>query len=554
VIDLGPLHFLRPAWLTALLALPLLAAWLWRRGAQGADWQRAIDAHLLPYLLDAGNTARRRGLAMLAALAYVLAVLALAGPAWRQVDTPSWQTREPLVVAVDLSSATLAGDLVPSRLAQLRARLSRLLATHRDGPIALVAFADDAFTVAPITDDAANVALFVDALEPSVMPVDGQSPARAIAWSRRLIERAGFAHGRIVVVTDHADADARRAASEARAAGDMVSVLGLGMPGGANVRMPGGAIAHVALDEATLPALAEAGGGPHARPASTGEGHRVTLEDVRGFAAGAKAEAAPVAAAGAPVARVQGRAPIVIAPPAGTSASLEDRRPFVGVRRKIAERMQASKNTAAHFTFVEECDVGRIKELRKRLQPAAEKQGVKLTFLPFIVKAVVAALKKFPVLNSALDESSNELVTRRYYHIGIAASTDQGLMVPVVKDADKKSILEIAREIDRLGNAARSGSIASADLAGSTFTITSLGAQGGLFATPVLNFPEVGILGVHQIKKKPVVKNDQIVIGEIMLLSLSFDHRIVDGHVGAAFAYEIIGALENPEAMFLEMS
>ncbi len=288
----------------------------------------------------------------------------------------------------------------------------------------------------------------------------------------------------------------------------------------------------------------------------TGEGNRVSQDDVRGYAAGGRESTAPAAAASSAGPRVGnlGRAPIVIAPPAGTPASLEERKPFVGVRRKIAERMQTSTNTAAHFTFVEECDVGRIKELRKRLQPAAEKQGVKLSFLPFIVKAVVAALKKFPVLNSALDESTNELVTRRYFHIGIAASTDQGLMVPVVKNADQKSILEIAREIDRLGNAAKSGSIASADLAGSTFTITSLGTQGGLFATPVLNFPEVGILGVHQIKKKPVVKNDQIVIGEIMLLSLSFDHRIVDGHVGAAFAYEIIGALENPESLFLDMT
>jgi pyruvate dehydrogenase E2 component (dihydrolipoamide acetyltransferase) len=137
--------------------------------------------------------------------------------------------------------------------------------------------------------------------------------------------------------------------------------------------------------------------------------------------------------------------------------------------------------------------------------------------------------------------------------MGIAASTDQGLMVPVVKDADRKSILEIAREIDRLGNAAKSGTIASADLAGSTFTITSLGTQGGLFATPILNFPEVGILGVHQIKRRPVVRGDQIVIGEVMLLSLSFDHRIVDGHVGAAFAYDIIGFLESPEALFLDM-
>ncbi len=286
----------------------------------------------------------------------------------------------------------------------------------------------------------------------------------------------------------------------------------------------------------------------------TGEGQRVTLEDVRVYAGGAATALAPSSSPGPAVPRLAGRPPVVIAPPAGTPASLEDRKPFVGVRRKIAERLQQSKQTAAHFTFVEECDVGRLKELRKRLVPAAEKHGVKLTFLPFIVKAVVAALKKFPVLNSALDESTNELVTRRYYHVGIAASTDQGLMVPVVKDADQKSILDIAREIERLGTAAKNGAIASSDLTGSTFTITSLGQQGGLFATPVLNFPEVGILGVHQIKKKPVVRDDQIVIGEIMLLSLSFDHRIVDGHVGAAFAYEIIGALENPEAMFLAMS
>jgi len=287
----------------------------------------------------------------------------------------------------------------------------------------------------------------------------------------------------------------------------------------------------------------------------TGSGDRITQDDVRAYAA---RKAMPAAEASAPLAQVQGvsrgRPPVVIAPPLGTDPSLEDRKPFVGMRRKIAERMQTSTTTAAHFTFVEECDVARIKELRKRLQPAAEKQGVKLTFLPFIVKAVVQALKKFPVLNSALDESTNELVTRRYFHIGIAASTDQGLMVPVLKDADKKSILDIAREIDRLGNAAKAGNIASADLAGSTFTITSLGAQGGLFATPVLTFPEVGILGIHQIKKKPVVKDDQIVIGEVMLLSLSFDHRIVDGHIGAAFAYEIIGALENPESMFLGLS
>ncbi len=289
----------------------------------------------------------------------------------------------------------------------------------------------------------------------------------------------------------------------------------------------------------------------------SGEGHRVTQGDVRAYQSRASAPVAtsPQAASSASGSRAGlGRAPIAISPPPGTPASLEERRPFVGMRRKIAERMHASKTTAAHFTFVEECDVGRLKALRERMKPAAERQGVKLTFLPFIVKAVVAALKRFPVLNSALDETTNELVTRRYYHIGIAASTDQGLMVPVVKDADRKSLLEVAEDIERLGQAAKAGKIEAADLSGSTFTITSLGTQGGLFATPVLNFPEVGILGVHQIKKRPVVRDDQIVIGEIMLLSLSFDHRIVDGHVGAAFAYEVIQNLEDPEALFLGMA
>jgi pyruvate dehydrogenase E2 component (dihydrolipoamide acetyltransferase) len=224
------------------------------------------------------------------------------------------------------------------------------------------------------------------------------------------------------------------------------------------------------------------------------------------------------------------------------------------MRRKISQKMAQSTRTAAHFTFVEECDVTALKALRARLRAPAEAVGVKLSFLPFIVKATVAALKKHPMLNTALDEAANELVFRKYFHIGIATATEAGLMVPVVKDADRKSVLDIARDIDRLSGEARSGKAKLDDLTGSTFTITSLGAQGGLFATPIINFPEVAILGVHQMKQKPVVRDGQIVIGDVMLLSLSFDHRIVDGHIGAAFAYEIIGYLENPDRLWLEMA
>jgi len=166
---------------------------------------------------------------------------------------------------------------------------------------------------------------------------------------------------------------------------------------------------------------------------------------------------------------------------------------------------------------------------------------------------VVASLRRHPTLNQTFDEATQEIVTRRYYNVGIAAATDAGLVVPVVKNASERSLLDIAKEIERLAEDARKNRLKLEDVQGSTFTITSLGQKGGLFATPVINFPEVAILGVHQMKKKPVVKNDQIVIGEVMLLSLSFDHRLVDGHIGAAFAYELIGMLENPESMFLEM-
>jgi pyruvate dehydrogenase E2 component (dihydrolipoamide acetyltransferase) len=272
----------------------------------------------------------------------------------------------------------------------------------------------------------------------------------------------------------------------------------------------------------------------------TGPQGRVTKQDVERFRGTAAAAPSP--------SPVVARESVKIAP-----GPLEERVPYAGMRRRIGTKMATSKHTAAHFTFVEECDVSALKAMRARMKPAAEAHGVKLTYLPFIVKACVLALKKHPILNSTLDETTNELVYRKYYNVGIAASTDAGLMVPVVKEADRRSLLDVAREIDRVANEARTGKAKIEDLSGSTFTITSLGAQGGLFATPIINFPEVAILGVHRIKERPVVRDGQITIGEVMLLSLSFDHRIVDGHVGAAFAYDIIGYLENPDAIFLEM-
>jgi pyruvate dehydrogenase E2 component (dihydrolipoamide acetyltransferase) len=233
-------------------------------------------------------------------------------------------------------------------------------------------------------------------------------------------------------------------------------------------------------------------------------------------------------------------------------ALLEERRPIVGMRRKIAERMHHAKMTAAHFTFVEECDASRLVELRQQLLPEAERQGVRLTFLPFIIQAVTEALRKHPILNSAVDERTNELVYKRYYNIGVATATDAGLMVPVVQHAERLRLFELAREIGRLSSSAQDGTLPPEDLRNSTFTVTSLGKRGGLLATPILNHPEVGILGVHRIKERPIVRDGEIVIGKVMLLSLSLDHRIVDGHVGAAFAYDVIETLENPERLVYE--
>ena len=265
---LGAIHFLRPGWLWALAAIPLLA-WLWReRRRRASVWKGAVDPHLLPHLLDARSESRGRLALGLGLLAYVLAVLALAGPSWRQIEQPLWQSRTPLVIALDLSSATLAGDLPPTRLAQARTKLATLLRERDGGQVGLVAYAGDAFTVAPLTDDAANVALFLDALHPEVMPVDGQRGDRAIAWSAKLLRQAGFEQGDILLLTDHADAAANAAAVAAQGTGLRVSALGLGTEAGAPYLQPHGGIATARLDDASLRDLARAGGGRYAALAS----------------------------------------------------------------------------------------------------------------------------------------------------------------------------------------------------------------------------------------------------------------------------------------------
>ena len=309
-----------------------------------------------------------------------------------------------------------------------------------------------------------------------------------------------------------------------------------GLPGAAAASAPRKALATPAVR-----ALAREMGVELGAVAGSGPGGRVTKEDVLGRA---RANGKPSAARAAP------SAPAAVSYPAGAIEVV----PVRGLRRRIAEKMAQSTRTAAHFTFVEQVDAGELVALKDRMARAAAEEGVKLTFLPFIVKAAVAALRAFPILNASFDEEKGEIHLKRWYDIGVATSTEQGLTVPVLRRAGERSILELAREIERLGVEAKAGKLRPEDVGGSTFTVTSLGALGGLFATPVLHYPEVGILGVHRIRPTPVARDGQVVVRDVMHLSLTSDHRVVDGDQAAAFVYQVIRYLEDPSLLFLRMA
>jgi pyruvate dehydrogenase E2 component (dihydrolipoamide acetyltransferase)/2-oxoisovalerate dehydrogenase E2 component (dihydrolipoyl transacylase) len=225
---------------------------------------------------------------------------------------------------------------------------------------------------------------------------------------------------------------------------------------------------------------------------------------------------------------------------------------LVGMRRAIAEHMVHATRTIPHYSYVEECEVTDLVKLRESLREPFARIGVRLTYLPFFVKAVVAALKEVPLVNASLEDALGEIVLHDRYHIGIAVATPAGLVVPVVHDADKKDLATIARDIERLSGDARLGKSKREDLKGGTFTVTSVGNLGGLFSAPVINHPEVGILGLGKIVKRPVFDaHDNVRPAHLIYLSLSFDHRVVDGAVGAAFTNVIVKQMQNPAAMLV---
>ena len=275
---------------------------------------------------------------------------------------------------------------------------------------------------------------------------------------------------------------------------------------------------------------------------ATGPRGRVTNDDLSTGAA------VPAAASGV---AVGGHSFPPIAIPPAPEGRTETRTPFRGLRRKIADAMTRSKYTATHFTYVDDIDVTELVKIRKEAKAAYADQGVNVTYLPFIMKAIVAAMRAHPEMNASLDEVTNEFVVKGYYNFGIATDTDNGLIVPVIKDVDRKPIGELAAELQDLAQRTREGKVTVDDLTGGTFTITNAGNIGGLFATPVINFPEVAICGVHAIKDTPVIRDGACVPGKKMYLSVSIDHRLVDGATGAQWMNVVKDHLEQPYRMLL---
>lgn len=282
---------------------------------------------------------------------------------------------------------------------------------------------------------------------------------------------------------------------------------------------------------------------------ATGPNGRITREDVQAFLAGGTEQVQDEVV---PPTSQEERASAVPKPVA-SGGRVEERVPLKGIRKAISKAMVKSMYTAPHVTLMDEVDVTKLVALRQEAKPLAEKKGTKLTYLPFIVKALVAACREYPVLNASVDDEKEEIVYKHYYNVGIATDTENGLLVPVIEDADRKSIWMIADEIRDLASRGREGKLAPHELKGSTITITNIGSAGGMFFTPVINHPEVAILGTGRIAEKPVVRNGEVTVAPVMALSLSFDHRIIDGATAQNFMNYIKQLLEEPQLLILEV-
>jgi pyruvate dehydrogenase E2 component (dihydrolipoamide acetyltransferase) len=361
---------------------------------------------------------------------------------------------------------------------------------------------------APVKEDDLLVEVLTDKANVEIpSPVSGVL-AKILAQPGRIVKV-----GEAIALIEGAGAAAVPPAAE-RKEGPAEGPPGPGIPGGAPApRAQAGEV----LATPVVRKLARDLGVDLSKVAGSGPAGRVTEEDVRAAAAGVSAP--------------------------GTKP-LEERVPFRGKRRAAARKMVLSKTTIPHALLVDEIDATNLLAMRGALREIGAREGVKITILPFIVQAVVTALRIHSALNASLDEEREEVVLKKEFHIGIAVDAEDGLVVPVIRDAGDKSIVELSREIERLAGAARAGKLSPSDLGGGTFTVTSIGSIGGLFSYPVIHIPEAAILGVHKIVRRPVVRGDEIVARDMMYLSLSFDHRLIDGGAATRFMNDVILQIE----------
>lgn len=312
--------------------------------------------------------------------------------------------------------------------------------------------------------------------------------------------------------------------------------------------------AHVLATPATRRLAREAGVDLN-QVSGTGMAGRVTREDVL-KAKGGTGASAPAPSTGGGLPAVHAKSPVAQIPrPAFISepGAHEERIPLRGIRKKIAENMQMAKHIIPHFTLMDQARVDELVKLRTQAKEAAEKYGVKVTYLPFVMKALITTCREFPMFNASLDDAAGEVVYKKYFNIGFAADTPNGLMVPVVKNADFKTTLQISQEIQQLAVKAREGKLALDDMKGATITVTNIGSVGGLYATPIINHPEVAILGMYKIEDKPVWTGDTFKRTQVMGFTITCDHRLIDGAVAANFMKAFIARIENPSQLMLDM-
>ncbi|AIE59491.1 dihydrolipoamide acetyltransferase family protein [Bacillus methanolicus] len=286
--------------------------------------------------------------------------------------------------------------------------------------------------------------------------------------------------------------------------------------------------------------------------AGSGKNGRILKEDIDAFLKGGQVKDETLKADQDQTVKPQIEANAAPAPAVPQGQYPETREKMSGIRRAIAKAMVNSKHTAPHVTLMDEVDVTKLVAHRKKFKEIAAEKGIKLTFLPYVVKALTSALREYPVLNTSLDDATEEIIYKHYYNIGIAADTDRGLLVPVVKDADRKSIFHISKEINDLATKAREGKLTPDEMKGASCTITNIGSAGGQWFTPVINHPEVAILGIGRIAEKPVVKDGEIVAAPVLALSLSFDHRLIDGATAQHALNHIKRLLNDPELLLME--